>query len=158
MNKFIVIIFLAFISYIVYSSYNEKTEIPEKKKITRWYTQEQVLKGEKVFNSNCVFCHKTNAVGTKIWKKMLPNGHYPPPPLNGTAHAWHHSFSQTIDIITNGGKSYQGLMPSFKNKLSKDDIVNVTSYFQNFWNEEIYELWIKNEERLKKRKKRLLKN
>ena len=46
---------------------------------------------------------------------------YPPPPLNDTAHAWHHPKWQLIEIITNGGAKYDGKMPPFKNILTNEE-------------------------------------
>ena len=48
--------------------------------------------GEDVFNKNCVSCHGSKGVGlAKDWNLKDENGNYPAPPLNGTAHTWHHS-------------------------------------------------------------------
>ena len=57
---------------------------------TRWYSNEQVLQGKKLFAENCAACHGKNAEATTDWKKRDANGNLVPPPLNGTAHAWHH--------------------------------------------------------------------
>ena len=56
----------------------------------RWYSDEQVKQGEKVFATNCASCHGKNAEATKDWKKRDEKGNLVPPPLNGTAHPWHH--------------------------------------------------------------------
>ncbi|WP_245832005.1 c-type cytochrome [Solemya velesiana gill symbiont] len=51
----------------------------------RWYTQSQVEQGSKVFQNNCAVCHGQKAQGLAAdWRKSLPDGSYPPPPLNGT--------------------------------------------------------------------------
>jgi len=110
----------------------------------RWYTTNQVNKGQKLFIKNCSSCHGKQAEKTINWKKKLKDGSYPPPPLNGTAHAWHHPNSQLKRIIANGGKSYDGKMPAFKDILNKSDIETVMAYFQSFWKDDIYDLWLKN--------------
>lgn len=109
----------------------------------RWYTQEQVIQGKEVFAKNCAVCHGYKAEKTINWKKTLPDGSYPPPPLNGTAHAWHHPYKQMIEIITDGGASYKGNMPAFKDALTIEEKDAAIAYFQSFWNDEIYGLWIK---------------
>jgi len=113
-------------------------------KDTRWYTKEQVKKGEQLFLKNCAVCHGEKAQKTVNWKKILEDGSYPPPPLNGDAHAWHHPKSQLKRIISKGGSLYDGKMPGFDALLSESDKDEVISYFQNFWDEEKYSLWLKN--------------
>lgn len=56
----------------------------------RWYSPEQVAQGELLYRKHCVDCHLPEAQGTKDWRTPLADGGYPPPPLNGSAHAWHH--------------------------------------------------------------------
>ena len=109
----------------------------------RWYDKNQVKKGEVLFLKNCAICHGKKAEKTIKWKKTLSDGSYPPPPLNGTAHAWHHPKSQLKRIISSGGKPYDGKMPPFKNTLSSSEQDDIIAYFQHFWNDEIYSLWHK---------------
>ena len=108
---------------------------------SRWYTAEQVEIGKQVYVANCIACHLENAEGTKDWKKTQEDGSYPPPPLNGTAHAWHHSIDVLSKTIQEGGGAYGGRMPPFKNILSDDEQLAVIAYFQSFWTEEIYLRW-----------------
>ena len=107
----------------------------------RWYTQSQVSSGKQVFKKNCAPCHGKNADKTKKWKKLLPNGSYPPPPLNGTAHASHHPMKALLSTINNGGIPFGGKMPPFKNKLTEEEKLTAIAYFQSFWSKEIYEGW-----------------
>jgi len=120
------------------------SEATTNKKIPgRWYTQWQVDKGEKVFEKNCVSCHGQQAQGiTADWKKTLPDGSYPPPPLNGSAHAWHHPFTMLKRTINKGGIPLGGKMPPFKDVLKEDEKENVIAYFQSFWSERIYQAWL----------------
>jgi len=108
----------------------------------RWYTQAQVQSGKQVYQLNCLVCHKENALGTEQWKETLPGGDYPPPPLNGSAHAWHHDIDTLTRYIKNGGVSLGGVMPGFKNKLSEKKIFEVIAYFQSYWSDEIYNDWL----------------
>ena len=136
MLKKILFILVFFCTYIFAQ---EKASLNE-----RWYTQEDVTKGKKLFINNCSSCHGKKAQKTLNWKRTLKDGTYPPPPLNGTAHAWHHPKSQLERIILNGGQLYDGTMPAFKNVLNKEEISYIISYFQNFWNTEIYNTWFNN--------------
>ena len=107
----------------------------------RWYTQSQVTIGQKVFQNNCAVCHGNNAQGTSDWRKRLADGSFPPPPLNGTAHTWHHPMNILKRTIREGGVAIGGKMPPFKNKLSENEIESIIAYFQNKWTPEIYEIW-----------------
>lgn len=115
----------------------------EKKLNGRWYTQSQVDRGRIVFAESCAQCHGKSAQGTFNWKQALPDGSFPPPPLNGSAHAWHHSLSILKRTINNGGIPLGGTMPPFKDKLSESDKDAVIAFFQNYWNDDIYRAWIK---------------
>lgn len=107
----------------------------------RWYDASLVAKGEPVFRQHCAECHGANAEGTANWKQKTPDGHYPPPPLNGTAHTWHHSMDQLTRSIRFGGAQYDGVMPPFGDKLSEDEIRAVIAYFQSKWPDQIYQIW-----------------
>jgi len=106
----------------------------------RWYTQGQIVAGNKQFQAQCAVCHKANAEGTKNWKKRLADGSLPPP-INGTAHAWHHSMEVLLRTINKGGVLLGGTMPAFKDKLSDNDKRAVIAFIQSFWSDEVYQIW-----------------
>ncbi len=110
----------------------------------RWYTHEQVKQGKQVFKTHCATCHGIKAQGLVTdWRQPMADGSYPPPPLNGSAHAWHHPLSQLKRTIDQGGIPFGGKMPPFKDKLSEAEKESAIAYFQNFWSEKIYNAWIK---------------
>ena len=115
----------------------------EPKVAGRWYTQTQVELGSKVYASHCVACHNENAQGTSNWQEKTADGNYPPPPLNGTAHAWHHPLAVLKKTIDEGGVPLGGKMPGFGNTLQEEEKLAVISYFQSFWSGEIYGEWLK---------------
>jgi mono/diheme cytochrome c family protein len=108
----------------------------------RWYNQSQINLGQELYEKHCKTCHGFNAEGTSQWKQKLPDGSYPPPPLNGTAHAWHHSMSALIRSIDNGGIPLGGKMPGFKGQFDDKEKFALISHFQNFWPDKTYEAWI----------------
>ncbi len=110
----------------------------------RWYTPQQVEQGEVVFKQNCAACHGQNAELTINWKQPDANGIYPPPPLNGTAHAWHHDLDVLRQQIREGGQKYGGVMPPFGQVLSAEQIDMAISYFQSKWPDDLYQKWAKN--------------
>lgn len=107
----------------------------------RWYTEAQVTAGQTIFANNCAQCHGKNAQGTFNWKRPLADGSYPPPPLNGTAHTWHHPMSMLVRTIKKGGTPVGGKMPPFENTLSNEEIASVIAFLQSKWNDKTYGIW-----------------
>ncbi len=108
----------------------------------RWYTQTQVDQGRELFLANCAQCHGAAAQGTADWQTVQADGNYPPPPLNGTAHAWHHPLKGLKTTLRTGGAPYGGVMPGFADVLSDAQQDAVISYFQSRWPDKIYQAWI----------------
>ena len=94
--------------------------------------------GESVFNKNCVSCHGVKGQGLATdWKVKDANGNYPPPPLNGTAHTWHHSPEQLLYTINKGGTEMGGQMPAFENQLTEEEKKALIDYMYSLWPKEI---------------------
>jgi protein-disulfide isomerase/mono/diheme cytochrome c family protein len=110
---------------------------------SRWYDQSSVDQGASLFKQNCASCHGQNGEATANWKEVDANGNYSPPPLNGTAHAWHHSKDLLKRTILEGGAKIGGVMPGFKGRLSEGEIDAVISYFQSKWPDQVYSNWAK---------------
>lgn len=109
----------------------------------RWYSQAQQQTGQLVFSENCASCHGEQAQGLAAdWRQRLEDGSFPPPPLNGTAHAWHHSLSVLLQVINEGGVALGGKMPPFAASLDDDQKLAAIAYFQSYWNDEIYQQWL----------------
>ena len=126
---------IAIYSSAIYSSSVVADAVP------RWYQPENVTNGHKVYLENCAVCHKPDASGTENWSKKDASGRYPPPPLNGTAHTWHHSMKVLAQAIKYGGVPHGGWMPAFENKLSKQEIKDVLAWIQSNWSDEVYQNW-----------------
>ena len=108
----------------------------------RWYSNGQVVSGSQIFETNCAECHGANAEGRYAnWKQKLPDGSFPPPPLDGSAHAWHHPRSVLLEVIENGGLALGGKMPAFGAVLNDQEKLAAIAYFQNFWDDETYSQW-----------------
>ena len=108
----------------------------------RKYDPAALTQGRKIFTEHCANCHGGNAEGHPQWRQVGSDGKYPPPPLNGTGHAWHHSRDVLRDVIKNGSPSQQGNMPAWKDKLSAEQIEQVIDYFQSLWPDSVYSAWI----------------
>lgn len=107
----------------------------------RWFSQTDIDAGVELFTRNCASCHGLKAEGTTEWKKTDANGNYPPPPLNGSAHAWHHPLNVLKQSIREGGSKTGGTMPGFANQFSEDQLDSLIAYFQSLWPEKVYADW-----------------
>lgn len=98
--------------------------------------------GKQLFQTHCTQCHGQNAQGiTEDWRVRDENGKYPPPPLNGTAHTWHHPLPVLVSMIENGTLEMGGAMPPWKDKLSRDQILTIIIWLSSLWPDEIYQIW-----------------
>lgn len=109
--------------------------------LPRWYDQQQVSRGNTLYQDNCALCHKPDASGTTDWRTPDANGNYPPPPLNGTAHTWHHPLSVLRRTVHRGGIPLGGVMPPFGDKLSVREIDDILAWVQSHWSDEVYNAW-----------------
>ena len=109
---------------------------------TRWYTKEQVAVGAVLYLESCAACHKENAEGSPNWRQRNAEGMLPPPPLNGTAHTWHHPLKVLRTVVKQGGDPVGGNMPAFAEKLTDEQIDAILAWVQSHWSNEIYNLWL----------------
>ena len=110
----------------------------------RWYNTAQLMRGKRVFKENCAVCHGDKGQGlTENWKVAQADGKYPAPPLNGSAHAWHHSKEILKRTVNNGGIALGGTMPSFKDKLTEEEKEAVLAHVMSLWPDKIYQAWNK---------------
>lgn len=111
--------------------------------IERNFDPAQVARGQAIFQQNCAVCHEANAEATPDWRKPLENGRYPPPPLDGTAHAWHHSTEELKRFILKGGPPGEGRMPGWEDKLTEQEIDDILVWIKSLWPDEVYDAWYK---------------
>ena len=110
--------------------------------VERWYSQSQVDTGKAVFDAYCASCHGAGAAATSEWRKPMADGRYPPPPLNGTAHAWHHPRDAMRLQINQGGAKLGGWMPPMGGVLSDEQVDGAIAYIQSLWTDKIYAAWL----------------
>ena len=120
---------------------NSTTETDARPVPGRWYTEAQVAAGQPLYQTHCAACHGADGSATADWRTTDPNGNYPPPPLNGSAHTWHHPLTVLTDTIAEGGAQYGGLMPGFAAVLDESERLAVVAYIQSWWSDEIYARW-----------------
>ncbi len=98
--------------------------------------------GKQLFQTHCAVCHGQNAQGiTEDWRVRDENGKYPPPPLNGTAHTWHHPLPVLVHMIENGTLRMGGSMPPWKDTLSRNQILTIIVWLNSLWPDELYQIW-----------------
>ena len=107
----------------------------------RWYTLAQVNQGNSLFTMHCAECHGKFGESIPQWNQPDADGYYPPPPLNGTGHTWHHELALLRRIIREGGFKTGGRMPAFSEKLSNAEIDSLIAGFQSRWPDDIYRKW-----------------
>lgn len=107
----------------------------------------QVGRGQVVYAENCAVCHGTEGQGQPgDWRIRDADGRFPPPPLDDSAHAWHHPTADLLEMIRDGSPGGQGNMPAWKGKLSEQEMQDVVAYIKSLWPDEVYRLWWKLEQ------------
>ncbi len=115
--------------------------------VTRTVDFAQVSRGGKLYQQYCAECHGTSGEGAPNWRQRDADGLFPPPPLNGTGHAWHHPKAMLHYVIANGSPGGQGRMPAWKDKLSPEQINDIIAWFMSRWPDEVYQAWYRMDQR-----------
>ncbi len=146
------------LSYAQHNNVVQESNSDKKQKDTgsngkpiRTYDFSQLTRGRKLYLQYCAECHGKNAEGAPNWQQKNPEGKYPPPPLNGTGHAWHHPMKALRMTIRNGTQKIGGNMPGWGGKLSQQDIDDIIAWFQGEWPDEIYRAWERQNQKYKKK-------
>lgn len=101
------------------------------------YSQAQISLGATLFADNCAACHGDQAQGADNWMQADAQGNRPAPPLNGSGHAWHHSFADLSNTVSEG----RGAMPAWKDTLTEAQIIATLAWTQSLWPEATYTAW-----------------
>ncbi len=114
------------------------------KQVERQFNVEQVKRGAYIFQAHCESCHGKNAQGTPDWRTPNADGKFPPPPLDGTAHTWHHSTAVLKNTILKGGPPEVSTMPAWENILTEQQVDDVIVWIKSLWPDKIYATWYQN--------------
>ena len=107
----------------------------------RWYEPRHAEAGAPIYAMHCGSCHGVDGAGASNWRRRDAEGYYPPPPLNGTGHAWHHPLRQLFAMIHDGSPAGEGRMPAWRGRLARGEILAVIARFQSWWSDDIYRAW-----------------
>ncbi len=110
--------------------------------VERNFAPEQVARGEAVYAEHCLECHGPQGKGLGgDWRQRGADGKFPPPPLDDSAHAWHHPTRMMKMVIRDGSPGGSGNMPAWKDKLTEAQIDDVVVYIKTLWSDKVYAVW-----------------
>lgn len=138
--KFIGILIIS-LSGMVACSEQEQEKSASQLKHRSQFANETLLLGRNLYQLNCATCHGADASGTKNWRQRDAQGKFPPPPLNGTGHTWHHPTAILKELIMDGTAKTGGNMPAWRGKLSEQDVEAILSWLQTLWPQQAYDAW-----------------
>lgn len=121
--------------------------VPAAAAVTRVSDLAVLARGRELFQAHCATCHGARAEGALQWQRADAQGKYPPPPLDGTGHAWHHPSAGLKQVINQGTQKIGSNMPAWGNRLSDQDIEAIIAWFQSLWPPEIHQAWAELEAR-----------
>lgn len=109
-------------------------------------TANMVSQGEILYQQFCAACHMPDLRGAPDWKKPLPDGSLPPPPHDDSGHTWHHPDFLLLQIMSEGGAEYEGVMPGFGSQLTQEDMRAILEFLKSQWSQKSreYQWWITN--------------
>jgi mono/diheme cytochrome c family protein len=102
----------------------------------------QTGRGERLYNVYCSTCH-----GGPVAERAAARPSYPPP-HNASGHTWQHATCELEAIVRDGGDDMTRAlraaqappgaveMPSFKDRLSADEIDAILAYIKTMWTDE----------------------
>ena len=97
---------------------------------------DRVRAGQLIYHQSCATCHQPDLSGADNWKVRDESGRLKPPPLDSAGHAWHHSDSLLIEVITDGSFDEESDMRGFRDRLSEGDILDVIEFLKSTWGSE----------------------
>ncbi len=111
--------------------------------LARGLDLDQVESGRQVYEQHSAGCHGKEGKGQPgDWRVKRANGMYPPPPLDDSAHAWHHATPVLRKAIEEGSPPGMGDMPPWKGKLTDRQIDDLIVYIKSLWSDEVYRHWL----------------
>ncbi len=95
--------------------------------------KQAVVRGEGLYKTYCQSCHGKRGVG----EPGIPNSirqpeYFTAPPLDDSAHAWHHTDEGMVKTIL-GGSPRTKRMPAWKKAISEKQARDIVAYIKSLW-------------------------
>lgn len=101
-----------------------------------------VARGSILYQQTCAVCHRADRSGNAQWRTPKDDGSYPPPPHDNSGHTWHHPDDVFVSIVLDGVPDVPWAMPTFRGKLTEQDVLSVLEYLKSEWGvDERYFQW-----------------
>jgi len=84
--------------------------------------------GKELYDKNCAVCHGPAGRGVAGWQYQAR----PAPPLDSSAHAWHHEDDQLLSMILDK-PAPDSVMPAWRGVLSREDALDILAYIKSLW-------------------------
>lgn len=88
----------------------------------------QPAQGKVLYEKNCVDCHGAEGRGVPGWQNQERGA----PPLDSSAHAWHHDDASLLAMIMDK-PAPDSLMPAWRGVLTREDTLDVLAYVKSLW-------------------------
>lgn len=85
-------------------------------------------RGKQLYNQYCVSCHGADGAGQPGWQTQARGA----PPLDSSAHAWHHEDAQLLTMILDK-PAPDSLMPAWRGVLTREDALDLVAYMKSLW-------------------------
>ncbi len=96
-------------------------------------TPENIAAGERLYNENCAGCHGLRGVGERPGDMYARDEFgFVAPPLDDTAHGWHHPDDDLVAIILNGSSRNERMI-AWKLKFARRDSEDIVAYIKSLW-------------------------
>ena len=84
--------------------------------------------GEALYKKYCASCHGPSGQGEFNWMNKERGA----PPLDSSAHAWHHEDAQLVSMILDKPVP-DSPMPPWRGILTRDDAIDIVAYIKTLW-------------------------
>ena len=93
-----------------------------------------VAEGKKLYETNCQECHGVRAVGERPDDMYAKDEFgYVAPPLDDSAHGWHHTDRDLVERIMTGSPRNERMV-AFKETLTREQAAKIVAYIKSLWN------------------------
>ena len=90
-------------------------------------------KGRRIYRDSCQDCHGVDGVGERPDDIYAEDEYgYVAPPMDDSAHAWHHSDRNLVEVILAGSPRNQRMI-AWRDVLALEEVESVVAYIKSLW-------------------------